>query len=86
MARHGQVGCKLGMKSRHLFTKVHFQIFSVYLAGGHVRLAMFGICLANVAFFEDLMRWCLDHTADIIGMPQRRSWTARWLEAGAKRL
>ncbi len=27
------------------------------------------------------MRWCLDHTADIIGMPQRRSWTARWLEA-----
>ena len=38
---------------------------------------------------EDLMAWCLDHTADIIGMPQKRAWTARWLEvlkdeAGAK--
>ena len=84
MAWLGQVGCKLGMKSRHLFYK---SARSVYLAGScifsHVRSLT---CLANVAFFEDLMRWCLDHTADIIGMPQRRSWTARWLEAGAERL
>eukprot|EP00435_Cladocopium_sp_Y103_P038730 s21_g10.t1 len=29
---------------------------------------------------SELMQWCLDHTADIIGMPQRKSWTTRWLE------
>ncbi|CAK9008301.1 unnamed protein product [Durusdinium trenchii] len=29
---------------------------------------------------KELMQWCLDHTADIIGMPQRKAWTARWLE------
>lgn len=29
---------------------------------------------------QELMQWCLDHTADIIGMPQRKSWTTRWLE------
>lgn len=49
-----------------------------------------GFPLISIHFrVEDLMAWCLDHTADIIGMPQKRAWTARWLEvlkdeAGAK--
>ncbi|CAJ1407662.1 unnamed protein product [Effrenium voratum] len=29
---------------------------------------------------KDLMQWCLDHTADIIGMHQHKAWTSRWLE------
>mmetsp|Transcript_44833 Transcript_44833/g.104700 ORF Transcript_44833/g.104700 Transcript_44833/m.104700 type:complete len:828 (-) Transcript_44833:166-2649(-) len=29
---------------------------------------------------QEMFQWCLEHTADIIGLPASKGWTSRWLE------
>jgi len=29
---------------------------------------------------QEMFQWCLEHTADIVGLPASKGWTSRWLE------